>query len=91
LPKKPQGWQRPFEDPIPLPDGGWLVSLENAANYMMELSKAERELAVWMRGPWGEAGQLQRPLPDAILKIVASGEREDPPPERAQSQQSLPL
>jgi hypothetical protein len=30
-----------------------------------------------MRGPWGEAGQLQRPLPDAILKIVASGERED--------------
>jgi hypothetical protein len=30
-----------------------------------------------MRGPWGEAGQLQRPLPDTILKIVASGERED--------------
>ena len=38
------------------------------------------EWDVWMRAPWEEASQLQRPLPDAMLRIIASGEREDPPP-----------
>jgi len=49
------------------------------------------ECDVWLRAPWEEAGELQRPLPDGMLKIIASGEREDPPPDRAQSQSSLPL
>ena len=30
-----------------------------------------------MRAPWNEAALLQRPLPDGVLKIVVSGERED--------------
>jgi len=34
------------------------------------------------QSPWGEAAKLQRPLPDGVLRIIASGEREDPPPER---------
>ena len=35
------------------------------------------ELELWMTAPWAEAKVLQRPLPDAALRIVATGERED--------------
>jgi hypothetical protein len=37
------------------------------------------------------AFHLQRPLPNTMLRIISSGEREDPPPERGQIQPSLPL
>ena len=40
------------------------------------LTTAE-EYDAWMRAPWGEAGQLQRPLPNTMLRIVASGEPEE--------------
>src|SRR3954452_10394665 len=44
----------------------------------------EEECEVWMRASGNEACRLQRPLSDGVLKIVASEEREDPPPQDVQ-------
>jgi len=45
--KAPQGWKRPFDDPIPLPRGRQLVTLRDAANYIQKLPKAEQDLEEW--------------------------------------------
>jgi hypothetical protein len=41
------GWQRKFEDPIPLPKGRQLVTLKDAADYIMKLPKPESDLPEW--------------------------------------------
>jgi hypothetical protein len=41
------GWKRPFDDPIPLPRGRQLVTLEDAARYVQKLPKGEQQLAEW--------------------------------------------
>ena len=41
------GWQRKFEDPIPLPDGRRLVTLRDAADYITSLPKKESDLPEW--------------------------------------------
>jgi hypothetical protein len=42
-----RGWKRPFEDPIPLPRGRQVVTLEDAGNYITKLPKAEHEAPEW--------------------------------------------
>jgi hypothetical protein len=41
------GWERPFDDPIPLPRGRQLVTLQDAATYIMKLPKVEQNLPEW--------------------------------------------
>jgi hypothetical protein len=41
------GWKRPFDDPIPLPRGRQLVTLQDAGTYITKLPKAEQKLAEW--------------------------------------------
>jgi hypothetical protein len=41
------GWQRKFEDPIPLPDGRTLITLRDAADYITSLPKKESDLPEW--------------------------------------------
>jgi hypothetical protein len=40
-------WSRRFEEPIPLPRGRQLVTLEDAGNYITKLPKAEHEAPEW--------------------------------------------
>jgi hypothetical protein len=42
-----RGWKRPFDDPIPLPRGRQLTTLEDAANYIQKLPKADQDLDEW--------------------------------------------
>jgi hypothetical protein len=42
-----RGWKRSFDDPIPLPRGRQLVTLEGAGRYITKLPKAEHEAAEW--------------------------------------------
>ncbi len=44
---KRAGWGREFDDPIELPDGGELVTLKDAGNYITKLPKAEHEAPEW--------------------------------------------
>jgi hypothetical protein len=40
-------WSREFDDPIPLPDGRRLVTLQDAGTYITKLPKAEHETPEW--------------------------------------------
>jgi hypothetical protein len=42
-----KGWKQPFDDPIELPKGRKLVTLRDAAAYIMKLPKAEQNLEEW--------------------------------------------
>jgi hypothetical protein len=42
-----RGWKRRFDNPIALPRGRQLVTLEDAGKYITRLPKAEHEAAEW--------------------------------------------
>ena len=45
--KSLSGWKRLFDDPIPLPRGRQLVTLQDAGTYITKLPKTEHEAAEW--------------------------------------------
>jgi hypothetical protein len=45
--KPDRGWKRPFDDPIDLPRGRQLVTLKDAADYIMKLPKGVQKLEEW--------------------------------------------
>jgi hypothetical protein len=45
--KAPTDWSREFDDPIPLPRGRQLVTLQDAGNYITKLPKAEHSAPEW--------------------------------------------
>jgi hypothetical protein len=42
-----KGWQRPFDDPIPLPRGRQLVTLQDAGTFITKLPKVEHDAPEW--------------------------------------------
>jgi hypothetical protein len=42
-----KGWSREFDDPIDLPRGSQLVTLQDAGNYITKLPKAEHTAPEW--------------------------------------------
>lgn len=42
-----KGWQRAFDDPIPLPDGRKLITLCDAATYITKLPKQKHDAPEW--------------------------------------------
>jgi hypothetical protein len=42
-----RGWDRAFDDPIPLPNGSELVRLRAAGNFIAKLPKREHDAPEW--------------------------------------------
>lgn len=42
-----RGWSRPFDVPIPLPDGDELHTLHDAGNYIAKLPKRQHDAPEW--------------------------------------------
>jgi len=65
--RKAMGWKRRFDEPIPLPGGRQLVTLQDAGNYITKLPKAEHEAPEWQAAmellSWSRRSAARRCLP----------------------------
>jgi hypothetical protein len=80
-----KGWSRPFEDPIPLPRGRQLVTLNDAADYITRLPKTEHETPEWQAATEAliMAAEGRGPLMHARIGVMrALNGHVEPRPER---------
>jgi hypothetical protein len=68
--KSPQGWKRPFDEPIPLPRGRQLVTLQNAGTYITKLPKAEHDTAEWRLEPASSDARIGWDASQVLLPIT---------------------
>jgi putative SOS response-associated peptidase YedK len=57
---------------------------------MPVILRTAEECDAWLAADPAEALKMQRPAPDDALKIVATGEKEDPPPGSASREDTAP-
>lgn len=79
-------WSRAFDDPIVLPDGRTIDTLEQAARHIQKLPKAEQESAAWQAATEALilAAEDRGPMMHArigMLRAINAG-RPAPVPER---------
>jgi hypothetical protein len=60
-------WSSAFEDPIALPDGRKLLTLEDAANYITKLPEAEHTAPEWQAAMESLIGE---PFPSACHYVI---------------------
>ena len=79
-------WTRPFDDPVPLPDGRQFVTLKDAGTYIMALPKAQQNAREWQvatevlimaaegRGPLAHARIRQQTFMQVIATLPNSND-----------------
>jgi hypothetical protein len=80
----PQGWFRRFDDPISLPGGREIITLRDAASFILALPKAKQQSPEWQTA--GEAvlmaAEDRGPMMDAhigMMKALHHGKPGRPP------------
>jgi len=65
-----RGWSRPFDDPIPLPRGRQLVTLQDAGNYITKLPKAVHAADEWQTAMQALLLVAERGGPTMLARIA---------------------
>jgi hypothetical protein len=77
------GWRRPFDDPIALPDGRELRSLWDAGHYVAGLPKALQQRPEWQLAAEMLLGAAERGgmvmLAETAMRRALRGKPEPPP------------
>ncbi|MGY4295346.1 hypothetical protein ACVWXN_003441 [Bradyrhizobium sp. i1.4.4] len=77
-------WSARFDDPIPLPTGGALGTLRDAASHVTELSPAEQEHPAWQLAirTLIDAAEGRDFVMHARIAVLRALNRDKPPPAR---------
>jgi hypothetical protein len=77
-------WERPFDQPVPLPNGAPARTLRDAANYIKKLPKSEHDSQEWRLAIHMliEAAEDRGPMMFARMGILRAIERDAEPPQK---------